>query len=852
MRPLFVAGVVKVAAGLAAVWWISESVQLPARALPTLYYVILLLVFGLSGTVLYLGGSRDTRARSLGVVLLLFGSLFTERLVPRAQPSAPFGIDVVLGTVAKLHLMALAPYALWRFAWTFPLTQAALVPSWVQGVLSRLAFITGAVLAFGTIILESLPGDVPSSVVAWVSPDEDRAWFWQAVSILTLPSLALLVLKHRTAAASERRRLAWVVFGIVVGTAPMLLHVLLAVTFDWYANWSAEPARSRLIGIVLTAFSIGIPIATAYAVVMQHVLDVRFVVRRAVQYLLARYTVMTLMFGFAVVIAAIAYYNRNRPLAEILSESPLVVAGVVLGGAVLLWRRQLLDAIDRRFFREQYDAKRILVDLVDSSQKAQTTQDIVRLITGEVDRALHLERIALLLFDRHNNRLNDPEGHVRSVNADGALGSLIGASHTPFDVDLSSDGSLLNRLPEAEREWLADTGARLIVPLFSVADRPLGVLALGEKRSELPFTPEDRKLMVAVAASAAATLEQKLRHESPNPDLPSHSGMLAARQCVVCGRVQDRQLSACRACGNSVRDALLPTVLAGKFELDRQMGAGGMGVVYRARDLNLHRFVALKVLPRIEPQAASRLRREARVMASMQHPNLAVVHDLESWRGSPVLVLEYLSGGTLAQRLRFESLPIAEVVSLGNCIGGVLHHLHRAGYLHRDVKPSNIGFADHGVAKLMDFGLVRLLVRLSEFTDISHATTIDASGGLSTDVTFESGRHKLVGTPAYLPPEALTTGMLNPSLDLWSLAVTLYEALTRRNPFSAPTVPETLNLVAKASVPSVKLARPDCPDGLADFFAMALAADVTMRPQSAADFVDRINASVASSVTVAP
>ena len=852
MRVLFAVGIVKVAAGLAAVAWISESVPLPARALPTWYYLTLLLIFGFAGAAMFVGGRDDPRARALGVVLLLFGTLFTERLASRALPAMSSGSSVVLGTLTELHVNALAPYALWRFAWIFPLTQAALVPPWVPVVLGRLALISGALFACGSVLLSFLLHlDLQSSPMRWLSPDADGGWFWQTLALLTLPSLGLLVLKQQTAAVNERRRLAWVVVGILVGVAPMVLHVLLAATLNSYAQWSDEPTRSRLIGIALTAFSLSIPFATAYAVVMDRVLDVSFVVRRAVQYVLARYTVVGLMFGLGIAIATITYVNRHRPLAEILSDSPLLVATVVLAVALFRWRRQLLDGIDRRFFREHYDATRILGDLVDSSQKAQTTREIVRLITGEIDRALHLERIALLLLDKDNNQLTDPDGQIRGVNVNGALGSLIAASHTPFDIDLSSDGSPLKRLPHAEREWLVDAGARLMVPLFGGDDRPLGVIALGEKRSELPFTAEDRKLMIAVAASTAATLEQKLRHESGQPEEP-RSIAEPARQCVTCGRVQARHLIMCHACGNAVRDALLPMVLAGKFELDRQVGAGGMGVVYRARDLNLQRFVALKVLPRIESHAASRLRREARVMATIQHPHLAIVHSLESWRGSPVLVLEYLSGGTLAERLPLERLPVASVVSLGSVLGRVLHHVHRAGYLHRDVKPSNIGYTEHGLAKLLDFGLVRLLNQMSSFTDLSEATTMEMFAGESADVrTSRSGDRMLVGTPAYLPPEALRGARPNTRLDLWGLSVTLYEAFTGRNPFRARTVAETLSLVEEGAVPSAKLARPDCPDGLADFFTVALSVDSTRRPQSAAEFVERLNASVPNVVAPA-
>jgi hypothetical protein len=857
MRLMFVAAAVKIAAGLAVWPWISAAVPLPARALPTWYYVALLLIFGVSGAFLYLGGKSDVRARLLGVVFLLFGTLFTDRLVARALPALPGPLGVGLSILANIHLNAFEPLVFWQFAWSFPRVQSALVPAWFPRSMARLALAAGSVLVLGNVIADVLAaeGSALRALGAPLSPNTDEGWFWQITSILTLPSLALLVAKLRAANAGERRRLAWVVSGIVIGTFPMVVHVLLVTAVPRYAAFVGEPLRTRTLGIVLTAFSLVIPAATAYAVLVDQVLEVRFIIRRAVQYALARYTVLGLMVALVVGLVSVGYGNRNRPLAELLGSSPLSVVALLLAAAVLLWRRSLLEAIDRRFFREHYDAHRILVELVDKSRKAHTARDLMTLITSEVDRALHLERISLLVRDDDSDQLRDPEGRIRGLDVDGALGSLIAGSHTPLDVDLSSESSPLGRLPEVEREWLADASARLIVPLLGAQGRPLGVLTLGDKRSQLPFTQEDRNLMTAVAASAALALEQKLHSESPNPDMPA-TRTHAARQCVVCGRVQDRLQSTCHACGSALQEALLPAVLAGKFEIEQQIGAGGMGVVYRARDLTLSRPVAIKVLPRVLPQAAARLRREARAMAMMQHTNLAVIHAMESWRGSPVLVLEYLAGGTVADRIRSGPVPVGDVIAMGVVIADVLHHVHRAGYLHRDVKPSNIGYTDDGVAKLLDFGLVRLVTRLSAMS----ASNTTSTGGPRLEPAglpagpdsrpFETAVHQFVGTPAYLSPEAVAMAPPSQGVDLWGLAVTLYEALTRRNPFLAPTVAETVSLIVRAAAPDPREMRPDCPPALAMFLASALAADRSRRPQSALEFLNRLQAAGMASTAV--
>ena len=706
---MFVVGAVKIAAGLAAALWISPALPLPAQALPSWYCVVLLLIFGVSGAVLYFGGSRDTRAMLLGIVLVLFGTMFADRLIARALPALPMGIAGTLTVLASLQVNALSPYVLWRFAWSFPRVQPGLVSDRLADGIATLALIVGIILAVGNMVLGVLAPGSPTvaALSAWLSPASTRGWFWQVVSLLTVPSLGLLVLKQRRAEAGERRRLAWVVAGIVAGTFPMVLHVFLATSIPAYAAWVSDARRSRAMGIALTAASLMTPAATAYAVVMDRVLDVRFVVRRAVQYLLARYTVVAILAASAIAIAVAGYQNRHLPLSELLRDSPVFVIGLVTAAAAFLCRRPLLEAIDRRFFREQYDAKKILLDLVDLTQRAETTRDIVRLITAEVDRALHLERISLLLLHDDSNQLCDPEGRVRSLDADGALGSLIGGSHTPLDVDLSSDGSLLGRLPENEREWLADANTRLIVPLFGATERPLGVLALGEKRSELPFTQEDRKLMTAVAASAASTLEQKLRQESPSPDGAPSARTHAAWQCIACGWVHARGQAACDACGNQLREALLPGLFAGKFEIEtaswrrwngRRLSSPGRDAQSPGRPQG-----AATRRPASGIEAAPRGARHGHHAASSprRHSRARVLARLAGARARSIF------GGTVGDRLRSGVLPVATVISLGMVIGDVLHHVHRAGYLHRDVKPSNIGYTDHGTAKLMDFGLVQ-------------------------------------------------------------------------------------------------------------------------------------------------
>jgi len=337
------------------------------------------------------------------------------------------------------------------------------------------------------------------------------------------------------------------------------------------------------------------------------------------------------------------------------------------------------------------------------------------------------------------------------------------------------------------------------------------MLALTAKRSGLEYSDEDRGLLSAVAASASLALEN-LRLRTG----PESSPAAAARECRRCARLRPPDTTAC-ACGGPVVESAAPHLLRGVYRLDRRIGAGGMGVVYHAHDLNLDRSVAVKTLPRVTPEAVARLRAEARAMAAVVHPNLAVIHGIETWRGVPFLIEEFLAGGTLADRLRGSRPSVAETLDLGVTLANVLAHLHDAGVIHRDVKPSNIGFTRAGVVKLLDFGLARLVGTVA--TMASDTTTRSAERQHDVPISAE---HAAVGTPPYMSPEALTGRHPHPSFDLWSLAVVLYESMTGRRPFDQPTaVPWPSREAAGGAVPPSALLGACCPADIDRYFATA-------------------------------
>lgn len=266
-----------------------------------------------------------------------------------------------------------------------------------------------------------------------------------------------------------------------------------------------------------------------------------------------------------------------------------------------------------------------------------------------------------------------------------------------------------------------------------------------------------------------------------------------------------------------------PQVIAGRFRVEREIGKGGMGTVYRASHLGLERPVAIKILKQefaTVPEVAERFMREARTMARLKHPRAAMIFDAGHLAGGrPFIVMEYVEGSTLAEVLTREgSFAPERAVQVASEICDVLSDAHALGIVHRDLKPSNIMLNERGVC-VLDFGIAKVLQNSTEVTR-THATT-------------ESGL--VIGTPRYMSPEQCLGHMVGPASDLYSVGVLLYEMLTGRPPFV--DVLSAAVLVKQATVQPAPLSqlRPDLPRALTSAVHTLLAKSPAQRPASAAE-----------------
>jgi len=819
--------------------------------LPGWYYVFLTLAFSGTGLWLIAAAANDDRARYLGTSFVLFAGPFADRLVMSTATCPPAWAEIISPLMLALQPIAFVPLYFWRFVWQFPSQQPGLIPYRLAALMVGACRAVGAILFVANLVRWNVALLPPR--VAFVSDrlgaQTDVGQFWGFLSILTLPSLYLLTKKLQAAHRDERRRLSIAVLGLSVAVTPMVLDVLLNGVWPAYAAYFGVPWRRRALAFFMTLVALAAPISITYAVIVDRVLNVRFILRRAVQYSLARFTVM----GAAIVPVALVTWQlvsrRDQPLRDIVGGiSSLNAVLLILAALVLSARVRIRNAIDRRFFREAYDSHLILTGLASRARQAESRQELIDLLCREVDRALHLDRAILAVYDSSRDAFLDDGGRLRELEFSSYLAQMIGKADGPLVVDLGDRSSPLVTLPAYELEWLSDSGARLLVPFVGVGHRLIAILVLGDKRSEMPFTAEDRELLTALAAAVVVPLEDRL--SSGGPAL-SHvqPADVAAAQCERCGRVDSTVAAKCLDCGGRLREAVLPPLLAGKFAISRLIRSGGMGVVYKARDLQLDRDVAIKTLPKVGPREAEVLRREARAMAAVYHENLALIYGTEVWRGTPALVMEYLEGGTLADRLRRSTLNIDEVLRLGVALGMVLHHLHRAGLIHRDVKPSNIGYTSQNVPKLLDFGLARIEARVlaaypAEATTTSGLELPRETATIEPDAR-DADPHEglLAGTFGYMPPEAFSGATADYSFDLWAYALTMYEALVGVNPFAAGTAAEAYHKLATARVVDPTTVRPECPADVGQLIMSALSLDRRSRPETALELAGAFGAS---------
>jgi eukaryotic-like serine/threonine-protein kinase len=790
---------------------ISAELMLPlirGRLLWPIFQIIGL-VFFVCGAMLALLRPDDPQVRLVGSALMAVG--FTTLL--EAEGGAR---RFHLGAAERSIQTLIAALSLFTFPMAFHIFSR--FPSWkspgpLWRAMPRLLYALLACVFLPAWVVNFLGYDVTAQTSRFVLAHPSlyltcveisaRGLFVYIGACLLLAMIAVGWNYRRLADADSRRRIRLVVAGLIAACTPFVVVVVVAyrvfalIDEMTYRFWYPATFVSMLC----------IPASIATAVWREQLFDIRVLVRRGLQYLFARAALRTLL---ALPIALLAFSilsNPNRTVAQILTEGSGWLNIVLIGAiaAALQSRQRFQTALDRRFFREAYEQEQVLVHLIDEVRQRDSLADVARLVSARIDSVLH--PTALHIFYRAEERSERFEGHSSS---DSFVGLQL--AQQPMLLQLL-DGTVIRdfpsdfagALPDGEQRWLENLGVRLMVPITGTRDRLVGVLLLGERKSDEPYSTLDRRLLQGIAGQIGLVYENQHLKERVRQDADVRRDVLARleekrvsllKECPVCGRCYDSVSERCDADGAELTLTLpIERTLDGKYRLERALGRGGFGAVFEASDLRLQRGVAAKVMMGSlfgDPAALRRFEREARAAARIDHRNITRVHDYGAvGSGGAYLIMELVAGRTWRRELQRSGVIAPALASewFKQLLEG-LQFAHKLGIVHRDLKPENVMIVETSAAtgapgtsvelKIMDFGL---------------AKGLDAGTGVTESVTVAG---MAMGTLGYMAPEVLTGGAVDERADIFGVGVMVVETLVGARPFGGQSPQEVLTALLQS------------------------------------------------------
>ncbi len=821
-QALIAVAVVEVAATLVVLPWAWGDYHRVHGEL-AVYEAIKLIALAAAAFLLLTAGRRELRTWLLGVYCLLKATLPPLHMLPAffleiAPPGEFTAFVQALPASSRLFLYLyvpsylFAPAFLWAFARECPRVHRR---AGLDDLARRMVPVS---VAIGFAIWVGTPATVQLAQAGYEVPvsllfDASIA----TLHVLALAAVVVVALRAHTAPATEVRRVA-------VFAAGFLMHTGVSAAYDvaevfspghWVANYQWSPTV-----LLIQVMHFPGMVVLWYSVLAARVPHVREVVRACYRRLLSRPGLLAAAAGAPAV--CLGWLALSRPertvgalVADPLAQSLFAAAGILL--LLALGREQILQRLDSWTHPEAIDQRRALAAASAALAQAGSIRTAARVVTRAVKRGCGSPAVLAAVVDPAVDAaaFHVPGAAVRPLSRTSAIAHMLESVGGTLRVHLDDASSLFALLPRDDAAWVIETAADAIVPVPGPGGELIGVLAVGRRFDDRIVRPVDLPFLEALGAAAGLAVGRlRLTHAavSATPEAPP------ALACAGCGTVAEAGDPPGCGCGSAYVETEVPALLAGKFRLLRRLGAGGMGAAYLARDLRLERNVAVKTPTGMSALGLTGLKPEAWAMANLSHPAIAQVYGIESWRGRAFLVVEYLAGGTLADRLRRGPVAEREATSIAAALAAALAALHEAGCLHGDVKPSNIGFTESGFPKLLDFGLAR---------------GADDGGAIAG------------GTLRYASPEVLSGRPADEADDVWSLCVVLYEMATGEHPFAGGGVDEVTRRIRRRRLGrrggSVEC-RPTLP--ATAFAASMLAASRRARPATAAAFAKALRAVV--------
>jgi len=800
----------------------------------------------LAGMWIRLGGPRDLTAQ-LGSATFLLGGIAMVGPVLLIYPGWSISTAWLTVTLARIP----RPFELvlgWDFFSRFP---HPVLEGLAIRILRRVFYGAGVVLwtAINLPILGQIlhaPYPPAWDALQWLGRDGPFETTAEAAfeAVISAAVCYVLVRNYRLLVDRDsRRRIRWAAASFGLGAVAVLSLRLLQLAASM-TGVAALDTASRVADTV-TTFAIGlIPVTLAYAVVKHRVLGIRLVIRRGLQYLLAKNVLRLILLAPALIVLLQIVREPDRSVSDLIFRSSWRFYLLVMGTAIcsLRYRRELSWWLDRRFFRRALREEETWVMLTESIRTASSEDEIASAVAHQIEVALPVEGIHVFFRTVSGGRLR---------SAFPRAGAHEQAVEQPFERDkaeaLANNSVFATPLPDqplADETGYPDERQSLVVPLLGTDGEAVGAIVLGPKKSEQPYTAKERELLQATAAHVVMACEVLRLKRSVHQESKQRIAVLGRlereniqllNECLECGECYSASQKDCPIDGSALQLTLpVERVIAGRYWLNRRIGAGGMGVVYEALDLRQDKLVAVKIMTGElfgNQNALVRFKREAHAVASLRHPNIVGMQDFgELPAGGAFLAMDLVRG--LSWR---KHLQVAQPLSPERVAGWVeelcagVGAAHRSGIVHRDLKPENVMISEHAdveAAMVLDFGLAKL------------------HSGFEFDGGKVSVSGMVLGTQSYMSPEQRAGQSAGSMTDIYSIAVMTLETIARLGPPKTGATDDWAKQALRRIVPA--------DSELAALFSSALANDPAARIQGVCELGSRLSAAIRSEKPIAP